>query len=302
MNGLSSIGSLGLATLLSLSAATVTLMGGVPQFAGGGQGQAFGGGGGQGFGGGGGQAFGGGGGMGVPQAPFKGVIGDWITVGPGKYRITGVTTGVKEYKQRFNQLGKTLHPGFPADRLVVVDVEFENRSGAPIAPPIFTPAITDSEGIHGVDWLMDARQQSFPTDLAKDPRAETSKPSEINPDQTAKLALVFSLSASAKPQQLEFRPVLPPQPGFGGGIGGGFGGGGGLGNPQPGGGFGGGANGGVGGQPAGGGFGGGGFGGGGGGQGGGIAPAQGGRGGRPARRAPGGLMIIIDLTTHAKGA
>ena len=140
-------------------------------------------------------------------------LGDMVRVpgegpndGPIMYRVVSVTSGLRDYKQHYNQAGRKLHPGFSNDRLAVIELEVTNQTGHPIAPPVFMAAITDSDGAHGTEWFMDARQEAYVRERRSDAFMESNRPAEIGAAGTMKLALVFSVSAKAKPTVLEFSP------------------------------------------------------------------------------------------------
>jgi len=209
---------LGIVTFLGLTVIASAQLGG-------GQGGGFGGqGGGQGGGLGGGSGFGaqgngvggfGGGAQGgVRLAPrqrvevltIRGKIGEWINVGRLEYRVLSATSGLRSYRQQYNQAGRKLHPGFSSDRLAVVEVEVRNNENRPIEPPIFMAALTDSDGVRGTDWMLDTRQQAFLTESGRPGRRAPRIAAAIGDSQMMKLAVVFSVSAKARPTVFEFSP------------------------------------------------------------------------------------------------
>lgn len=147
---------------------------------------------------------------------------DWVTTRVAQYRVVGIASGLKDYRQKYNQVGKVIHPGFRSDRLAVVELEIKNLTDRPLFPPVFMAALTDSDGVRGTDPVIDTRQQSFATEYPNEDRRERFEPAEIAPGQSMKLALVFSVSPKAKPTAIEFAPWnfrdmpfgrVPPGPG-----------------------------------------------------------------------------------------
>ena len=136
----------------------------------------------------------------------RGKVGDWIMAGPARYRVVGVTSGLRSYREQYSQSGKKLHPGFSSDRLAVIELEVTNQLQRPIEPPVFMVALTDSDGVRGTDWILDARHQAFLEESTRGGRSMSRTPAEIAAGQTMKLALVFSVSAKALPTMLEFSP------------------------------------------------------------------------------------------------
>lgn len=137
---------------------------------------------------------------------IQGKVGEWVTAGPAKYRVVMVDSGMRSYRQQFNQWGKKLHPGFPSDRLAAITLEVQNMTERPIEPPMFMAALTDSEGARTSDWIMDVRQQAFLEESVRGGRAMSRVPEAIGPQKVIKLALVFSVAPKSVPTQLEFSP------------------------------------------------------------------------------------------------
>ena len=137
---------------------------------------------------------------------IDGKLGEWVGVGSFRYRATSTASGLRDYRQQYNQGGKRLHPGFPSDRLAVVQLEVLNMSPRAVEPPIFMAALIDSDGVRGTDWLLDVRQQAFLEESSRGGRASSRIPAMIASNQTMKMAVVFSISAKAKPVSLEFSP------------------------------------------------------------------------------------------------
>ncbi len=142
-----------------------------------------------------------------PVQTVKGVIGSWVRGGPARYRVVSAVGGLKSYRQQFNQEGRKLHPGFGSDRLAVVVVEIQNELQRPIEPPVFMAALTDSDGIRGTSWMLDARQQAFLEESAGYGRIRSRIPAAIAAGKTEKVAIVFSVGPSAKPVSIEFAPA-----------------------------------------------------------------------------------------------
>jgi hypothetical protein len=147
-------------------------------------------------------------GQGTPPAPrvISGKLGEWVGAGPALYKVISYESGLHDYRERFNQAGKTIHPGFSKDRLAVIIVEIKNTTDHAIFPPLFIPALTDTDGVRTTEWKLDTRQTSFVTEHPRDMRDDSLSPAEIAPGQALKLALVFSISPKATPTYLEFAP------------------------------------------------------------------------------------------------
>jgi len=140
----------------------------------------------------------------VQVRTINGKAVDWINGDGVRYRVGSITTGLRSYKQQYNQWGQKLHPGFPSDRLAVIELEVENNQNHPIEPPVFMAALTDTEGAHTTDWMLDTRQQAFIEESNRGGRAMSRIPATIGANQKMKLALVFSISPKARPTVLEF--------------------------------------------------------------------------------------------------
>ena len=147
-------------------------------------------------------------GQGAVPAPrvVSGKLGEWVGAGPALYKVISYESGLREYRERFNQAAKTIHPGFSKDRLAVVIVEIKNTTDHAIFPPMFIPALSDTDGARTTEWKLDARQNSFVTEHPREMRDDSLSPAEISPGQALKLALVFSISPKATPTSLEFAP------------------------------------------------------------------------------------------------
>jgi len=163
-----------------------------------------------------------------PMAPPPPVIRsprtphDWVATRVAEYRVVGISSSLKDYRQKYNQVGRVIHPGFRSDRLAVVELEIKNLTDHPLFPPVFMAALTDTDGVRGTDPIIDTRQRSIPTEYPNEGRRERFAPAEIAPGQSMKLALVFSVSPKAKPVAIEFAPAnfrdmpfgrMPPRPG-----------------------------------------------------------------------------------------
>ena len=148
------------------------------------------------------------GGQAAPPAPriVLGKLGEWVGAGPALYKVISYESGLRDYRERFNQAGKTIHPGFPKDRLAVLIVEIKNTTDHPIFPPLFIPALTDTDGVRTTDWKLDTRQNSFVTEHQREIRDDSLSPAEIAAGQSMKIALIFSISPKATPTALEFAP------------------------------------------------------------------------------------------------
>jgi len=141
-----------------------------------------------------------------PVRMIHGDSGNWVYTARTGYRVVSVESGLRDYKQHFNQAGRKLHPGFASDRLAVVVIEVKNSSERPLQPPVFAAALTDSEGIRGTEWSLDARQEAYVRERHPDGLIDAGRPAQIGPGQTMKIALVFSISAKAVPTSIEFSP------------------------------------------------------------------------------------------------
>jgi len=145
----------------------------------------------------------------IPPRPPRlvmGRIGTWVRTPTAQYRVVGVKSGQKSYKQQFNQDHRKLHPGFGSDRLAVVELEIQNLQDRPIFPPVFMAALVASDGARTTDFMLDARQQSFLEESGRLDRRGGHMPAEIGANQIMKVALIFSVSAEGKPTSLEFAP------------------------------------------------------------------------------------------------
>jgi hypothetical protein len=142
----------------------------------------------------------------APKSLVKGKLGEWVGSGNAIYKVDSYESGLRDYRQKFNQAGKVIRPGYPKDRIAVIQIEIRNITDHPILPPLFTPALTDTDGVRTTDWKLDTRQVSFVTDHPRDSREDSSSPAEIAAGQIMKLALVFSISPKARPTAIEFAP------------------------------------------------------------------------------------------------
>ena len=141
-----------------------------------------------------------------PPVLLKGTMGQWVGGGEALYKVVSHESGLKDYRQKYNQSGRVIHPGFSKDRMAVVEIEIKNVTDHPILPPVFMAALTDTEGARTTEWSLDARQSSFIADSGRGRKWSEGSPCEIGPGATMKVALAFSIAPKARPTMIEFSP------------------------------------------------------------------------------------------------
>lgn len=97
----------------------------------------------------------------APPTQIKVGIGQDASVGGFDYRVDDIRPVGSRYKEQFDQRGRTVHPRFKSDSLVVLDIQETNRGTQPFTAYIPEPSQISVFGKDGVGYeasFADVRQ------------------------------------------------------------------------------------------------------------------------------------------------
>jgi hypothetical protein len=144
----------------------------------------------------------------APAVTIQSHLNDDVVVGDFAYRVTGIKSEDRTYREQFDQRGQKLHPGWSTDKLEIFFITVTNRgtqAGTPFLPGSSDFTIFDDQKVGYTSNNLDIRQASVVQgdDLASTSYSD-SPVSIIGPGGSLSYAVIGSIPKESHPTMVEF--------------------------------------------------------------------------------------------------